>query len=283
MITNLVTNLKGIKIDEDAKGLFAFFKKKVDKLQLLKTKYDEVSKNVSFVQDFLDKHRLTLLKDISILDKMYDLNEEYYKELSMYIGAGYQRLRYIKNVELVELEREAKEKNSQSLAQKVNDLKNRINRFEKKLYDLELSKAICLQTAPQIRMVQASDEIMAEKIQSTILNTIPLWKSQMVISLGAEHSLQATKTQEAVTDFTNTLLKDNADKLKMATVEVARATERGILDIETIEYTNEKLIETLIEVRDIQREGKKNREEYRVMLHKTEEELKNRLIDASMK
>lgn len=278
LLTGVVTQLKGFNPDSQEKGLKGLFHKGSNRLEVMKTRYATVEANVENVKKSLEGHQIQLLKDIATFDQLYELNKEYYKEISMYIEAGKRRLKDAYEKELPALEKKAVETGLPTDAQAVNDFKNMINRFEKKLHDLELTQMVSLQMAPQIRMVQSSDAVMAEKIQSTITNTIPLWKSQMVISLGAEHSMQAAKAQEEVTDFTNALLKKNADALKAATVETARTSERGVVDIETLEYTNNKLIEALAEVRDIQQEGTKKRAEASQQLVALETQLKEELV-----
>ncbi|EFI41694.1 toxic anion resistance protein [Peptoniphilus sp. oral taxon 386] len=279
LLTGVVTELKNFDVDEESKGLTAFFKKTVNKTAALKTKYSKVETNVELIKKALEDHQLQLLKDIATLDQMYDLNRDYFKELSMYVEAGKKKLSMARNIELPKLEENAKVSNLPVDAQRVNDYENMISRFEKKIHDLELTKMISLQMAPQIRMVQSSNTVMVEKIQSTIVNTIPLWKSQMVLGLGAAHSMQAAKTQKEVTDFTNDLFRKNAEKLKMSTIETARASERGIVDIDTIKNTNEKLIEALTEVRRIQIEGRKKRDLASIELAAIEENLKNSLMN----
>ena len=283
MITNLIGELKNFDVDENDKGLFAFFKKGANKLQNMKTKYSKVETNVKTIQNELEKRQITLLKDVDLLNKLYDLNLKYFKELSLYILGGKKKLEEIRNGELVEAQKKAAESGLPEDAQKAKDIAAQCDRLEKKLYDLELSKTIALQTGPQIRMVQSSDTAMAEKIQSTIVNTIPLWKNQMVIAIGIEHSSQAAKAEREVNDMTNALLRKNADALKVATIESAKESERGIVDIETLKHTNEQLISTLDEVLRIQEEGKQKRAAAEVELGNIENELKQKLLEASRK
>ncbi|WP_138160424.1 toxic anion resistance protein [Peptoniphilus catoniae] len=277
LLTGLVTGLKNFDTEEE-KGFLSIFKKSANKLNSLKSKYQTVEANVDNVKKVLEDHQIRLLKDVATLDYMYDLNRDYYRELVMYIEAGKLKIERAKNVDLKALQDKAQESGLPVDAQKVNDYQNLINRFEKKLYDLELTKAISLQMAPQIRMVQSSNSIMAEKIQSTIVNTIPLWKSQMVLSLSAGHSLEAAKAQKEVTDYTNELLRKNADKVKQSTIDTSRESERGLVDIETIKYTNQALIDALNEVKKIQAEGYKKRQEASIELKKLEGDLKNSLL-----
>lgn len=283
MITNLIGELKNFEVDENEKGLFAFFKKGANKIQNIKTKYSKVETNVKTIQNELEKRQVTLLKDVDLLNKLYDLNLKYFKELSLYILGGKKKLEEIRNGELVEAQKKAAESGLPEDAQRAKDIAAQCDRLEKKLYDLELSKTIALQTGPQIRMVQSSDTAMAEKIQSTIVNTIPLWKNQMVIAIGIEHSSQAAKAEREVNDMTNALLRKNADKLKVATIESAKESERGIVDIETLKHTNEQLISTLDEVLRIQEEGKQKRAAAEVELVNIENELKQKLLEASKK
>lgn len=283
MITNLIGELKNFDVDENEKGLFAFFKKGANKLQNMKTKYSKVETNVKTIQNELEKRQVVLLKDVDLLNKLYDLNLKYFKELSLYILGGKKKLEEIRNGELVEAQKKTAESGLPEDAQKAKDIAAQCDRLEKKLYDLELSKTIALQTGPQIRMVQSSDTAMAEKIQSTIVNTIPLWKNQMVIAIGIEHSSQAAKAEREVNDMTNALLRKNADALKVATIESAKESERGIVDIETLKHTNEQLISTLDEVLRIQEEGKQKRAAAEVELGNIENELKQKLLEASRK
>ncbi|MDO4594568.1 MAG: toxic anion resistance protein [Tissierellia bacterium] len=278
LLNNIVVELKSIDDDEEEKGIRGFFKKQANKFDQMKVKYQTAEKNVEQIVKSLENHQITLLKDISLLDQMYELNEDYFKELSMYIEAGNRKLKRCYEEELPELEKRAKETNFPEDAQKVNDLQQMANRFDKKLHDLDLTRMVSLQMAPQIRMVQASNALMAEKIQTTIANTIPLWKNQMVLSLGINHSKQAIKAQNQVNEMTNKLLKSNADQLKINTIETAKASERGVVDVDTIKHTNESLISALEEVRNIQIEGKKKREEAKHELRNLEDELKKKLL-----
>ena len=279
MITDLVTELKSFDVEEEEKGLGAFFKKRANKLTALKAKYDKTEVSVSKITTALEAHQIQLIKDAQMLDRMYDMNLTYFKELSMYILAGKKKLQDARENELTELRNKALASGLPEDAQAAKDYEGLIDRFEKKLHDLELTRTVALQTAPQIRLVQGSDTVMAEKIQSTIVNTIPLWKSQMVIALGVEHSTQAAEAQRAVSDMTNELLKKNADRLKVATVEAAKESERGIVDIETLKHTNESLISTLDEVMKIQNEGRAKRAAAESELQSMENELKAKLLE----
>ena len=279
MITDLVTELKSFDVEEEEKGLGAFFKKRANKLTALKAKYDKTEVSVSKITTALEAHQIQLIKDAQMLDRMYDMHLTYFKELSMYILAGKKKLQDARENELTELRNKALASGLPEDAQAAKDYEGLIDRFEKKLHDLELTRTIALQTAPQIRLVQGSDTVMAEKIQSTIVNTIPLWKSQMVIALGVEHSTQAAEAQRAVSDMTNELLKKNADRLKVATVEAAKESERGIVDIETLKHTNESLISTLDEVMKIQNEGRAKRAAAESELQSMENELKAKLLE----
>ena len=279
LITGLVSELKSFDAEEEEKGLFGFFKKQGNKLTNLKNRYDKAEVNVDKIVDMLETHQVTLMKDIDMLDKMYEVNLMYYKELTMYILAGRKRLEEVRKGELAELIEKARKSQLPEDAQAAKDLESQCDRFEKKLHDLELTRMISIQTAPQIRMVQSSDTMMAEKIQSTIVNTIPLWKSQMVIALGVEHSTEAAKAQRAVSDMTNELLKKNAEKLKTATIETAKESERGIVDMETLKATNESLISTLDEVMKIQTEGRAKRAAAENELRSMESQLKDKLLE----
>ena len=282
MIAGLVTELKSFDADEEeSKGLFGLFKKPVDKVSTMKAKYDKAETNVDNICRILEDHQAQLLKDIAMLDRMYDMNLAYFKELTMYILAGKKRLKEVREGELAELTAKAERTGLAEDAQAARDLDEKCERFEKKIHDLELTRAVALQTAPQIRLVQDSDEVMVEKIQSTLVNTIPLWKNQMVIALGVEHSAQAARAQQEVAEMTNDLLKKNAEKLKSATVETAKAAERGIVDIETLKQTNQSLISTLDEVVKIQDEGRAKRRAAEAELGQMEDELKRKLIDMS--
>ena len=281
MITDLVTQLKSFEIDEDDKGLKALFKKSANRLEALKVRYSKAETNVQTISNELEKHQVTLMKDVEVLDKMYDMNLNYFKELTMYILAGKKRLEEERATTLVELQKKAEASGLPEDAEAAKDFANKCDRFEKKIYDLELTRTIAMQTGPQIRMVQSSDTAMAEKIQSTIVNTIPLWKNQMVIAMGIEHATQAAKAEREVNDMTNKLLRKNADALKVATIESAKEAERGIVDIETLKHTNESLISTLDEVRKIQTEGKQKRREAEAELAQIESQLKDKLIEAA--
>lgn len=281
MITNLIGELKGFEIDEKEKGLKAIFKKGSNKLTAMKAKYSKVETNVNVITTELERHETTLLKDVAMLDQMYAANLAYFKELTMYIAAGKKKLEDTRNGELVNLQNKAAESGLAEDVQAAKDLAAMCDRFEKKIYDLQLTRTIALQSGPQIRMVQASDTIMAEKIQSTIVNTIPLWKNQMIIAIGVEHSNQAAKAQREVSDMTNELLKKNADALKAATIETVKESERGIVDMETIKHTNEQLISTMDEVLRIQAEGKEKRRTAEQELSQIEQELKTKLLQAS--
>ena len=278
MITDLVTQLKNFDVAEDEKGIKALFKKSANKIEGMKAKYSKVETNVQTISNELEKHQITLMKDVELLDRMYDLNLNYYKELTMYILAGKKKLEEERNTTLVELQKKAESSGLPEDAEKAKDFANKCDRFEKKIYDLELTRTIAMQTGPQIRMVQSSDTVMAEKIQSTIVNTIPLWKNQMVIAIGIEHSTQAAQAEREVNDMTNKLLRQNADALKVATIESAKEAERGIVDIETLKHTNESLITTLDEVLKIQTEGKAKRHEAEAELAQIETQLKDKLL-----
>ena len=281
MITDLVTQLKNFDVEEEEKGLKALFKKSANKIEALKAKYSKVETNVQTISNELEKHQVTLMKDVELLDRMYDLNLNYFKELTMYILAGKKKLEEERNTTLVELQKKAAESGLPEDAEKAKDFANKCDRFEKKIYDLELTRTIAMQTGPQIRMVQSSDTVMAEKIQSTIVNTIPLWKNQMVIAIGIEHATQAAQAEREVNDMTNKLLRKNADALKTATIESAKEAERGIVDIETLKHTNESLISTLDEVLKIQTEGKTKRREAEAELAQIEAQLKDKLLQAA--
>ena len=281
MITKLIGQLKDFDVEDNEKGLFAFFKKSSNRMTELKAQYSKVETNVNVITTELEKHQITLLKDVEMLDKMYEANLAYFKELTMYIAAGKKKLSMVREGELKELQAKADASGLAEDVQAAKDLAAMCDRFEKKLYDLELTRTIALQSGPQIRMVQSSDTMMAEKIQSTIVNTIPLWKNQMVIAIGVEHAGQAAKAQREVTDMTNELLKKNADALKTATIATAKESERGIVDIETLKHTNEQLISTMDEVLRIQTEGKEKRREAEKELAGIEQELKNKMMEAS--
>lgn len=279
MLAGVVTELKSFDEEEEEKGIFGFFKKGGNKLANMKAKYDKAEVNVNRICDALEGHQIQLMKDIAMLDKMYELNTTYFKELSMYIAAGKKKLQDVATTELPKLEAKAARSGLPEDAQAVNDLNALCNRFEKKIHDLELTRTISLQMAPQIRLVQSNDTVMSEKIQSTLVNTIPLWKSQMVLAIGVENSSRAAKAQREVTDMTNELLRKNAEKLKLATVETAKESERGIVDIETLKATNESLISTLDEVMKIQQEGKEKRRTAEAELNRIENELKQKLLE----
>ena len=283
-LSSLVTELKSFDVNEDkGGGIFGFFKKGANKVTALKAKYDKAEANIDKVTKVMEGHQVTLLKDIAMLDKMYDTNLEYYKDLTLYIMAGKEKLEEAKSVELPRLLAEAEKSGLPEDSQKAKDFAERVDRFEKKIYDLELTRNISMQMAPQIRLIQNNDTTMSEKIQSTLLNTIPLWKSQMVIALGVEHAGQAAKAQREVNDMTNELLKKNAEALKQATITTAKESERGIVDIETLTKTNQMLIETLDEVVNIQQEGRVKRKEAEAELARIEDEMKNKLLEVSNK
>lgn len=278
MLTDVVSELKSFDAEEEEKGFLGFFKKTSNKISNMKTKYDKAELNVNKICKVLENHQIQLLKDVAMMDKMYEINKNYFKELSMYILAGKKKLAKVQAEELPKLVEKSTRTGLPEDAQAVNDLTAVINRFEKKIHDLELTRMISIQMAPQIRLVQGNDTVMAEKIQSTIVNTIPLWKSQMVLALGVVHSSQAAKAQREVTDMTNELLKKNAATLKLATIETAKESERGIVDIETLRTTNESLISTLDEVLRIQTEGRQKRKEAEIELNRIENELKAKLL-----
>lgn len=278
-LAELVTELKGFDAEEEKKGFLGLFKKPVDALEQMKTKYTSAEKNVDKIVAALEAHQITLMKDVAMLDQMYALNEKYYKELTMYIVAGKKRLADVRANELEELRKKAEESNSPEAAQEYNDFVNLINRFEKKIHDLELTRQISVQMGPQTRLLQNNDTLMIEKIQSSLVNTIPLWKSQMVLALGLEHSKEATRAQQEVTELTNAMLKKNADILKTSTIETAKAAERSIIDIETLQHTNRQLIATLDEVMKIQTDGAAKRRAAEEELGKIEGELKQKLLE----
>lgn len=277
LLSGVVQELKNFD-DEEEKGFFGIFKKQANKLQNLKSKYASAETNVNQICKVLEGHQVQLMKDIALLDKMYELNLTYFKELTMYIMAGKKKLKDVREKDLAEMKLKAQRSGLAEDAQAARDLESMCLRFEKKIHDLELTRMVSIQTAPQIRLVQNNDTIMAEKIQSTIVNTIPLWKSQMVLALGVAHSRQAAEAQREVTDMTNELLRKNAETLKMATVETAKESERGIVDMETLKATNESLISTLDEVMQIQEDGRRKRQEAEVELRKMEQELKDKLL-----
>ena len=277
-LSSLVVELKGFGKEEE-KGVFGFFKKKRNELEAMKVAYTKAEANVDKIVQVLENHQVTLMKDIAMLDQMYDLNTKYYKELTMYILAGKKRLAQVRENELEQLRRKAAETGAQEDAQAYNDLANMCSRFEKKIHDLELTRMISIQMGPQTRLIQNNDSLMLEKIQSSLVNTIPLWKSQMVLSLGLEHSRQATAAQSAVTNMTNELLQKNADMLKMGTIETAKEAERSVVDIQTLQHTNQQLISTLDEVMKIQQDGAQKRREAEVELGRIEGELKQKLLE----
>ncbi len=280
MLSDLVVELKGLNFEEnEKKGFLGFFKKTQTRIAELKAQYDKAEVNVDNISQMLEQHWITLNKDIALMDKMYEMNQGYYKELTMYILAGKLRLEELRTKDLPALQAKAQESGLAEDAQAANDFANMIGRFEKKLHDLELTRVISIQMAPQIRMIQNNDSLMAEKIQTSTVNTIPLWKSQMVLALSLEHSKQAMEAQRQVTDVTNDLLKKNAETLRMGSVDVARESERGIVDLETLQHTNEQLIATLEEVRQIQDEGRTKRAEAEVELGRIEGELKQKLLE----
>ena len=279
MLSSLVIDLKSFDVTEQDKGFKGLFKKSSNKITSMKAKYDKAEVNVNNVCTALENHQVTLMKDIALLDKMYAVNLTYFKELSMYILAGKKKLEEVRNGELAAAVAKANASNLPEDAQAAKDLQSMCDRFEKKIHDLELTRMISIQTAPQIRMVQNNDTLMAEKIQSTIVNTIPLWKSQMVLALGIEHSAQAAKAQREVTDMTNELLRKNADILKTATIDTAKESERGIVDLETLKHTNESLISTFDEVLKIQTEGREKRRNAEAEMQRMEDELKKKLLE----
>ena len=277
LIVNVVGELKSFD-KEEQKGFLGFFKKQTDKLELMKARYDKAEGNVEKISDALQQHQVRLLKDSAVLDKMYEQNLAYFKELTMYILAGKQKLQEVREGKLRQLEQTAQQTGLAEDAQAARDLAEKCNRFEKKIYDLELTRTISIQTAPQIRMIQNNDTVMVEKIQTTLVNTIPLWKNQMVLALGIAHSTEAAQAQRQVNDVTNALLKANAEKLHMASVETAKEAERGIVDIETLKKTNADLIQTLDDVMKIQADGRAQRQAAEAEMAKMEEDLKNKLL-----
>ena len=279
MLSSLVIDLKSFDVTEQDKGFKGLFKKSSNKITSMKAKYDKAEVNVNNVCTALENHQVTLMKDIALLDKMYAVNLTYFKELSMYILAGKKKLEEVRNGELAAAVAKANASNLPEDVQAAKDLQSMCDRFEKKIHDLELTRMISIQTAPQIHMVQNNDTLMAEKIQSTIVNTIPLWKSQMVLALGIEHSAQAAKAQREVTDMTNELLRKNADILKTATIDTAKESERGIVDLETLKHTNESLISTFDEVLKIQTEGREKRRNAEAEMQRMEDELKKKLLE----
>ena len=278
LISGVVGELKNFDVEED-RGFFGFFKKQSSKIENMKNKYAKAEVNVEKITDALEQHQVRLMKDSAMLDKMYEQNLNYFKELTMYILAGKKKLEETRNGKLLELQNKAAMSGLPEDAQAAKDLDEKCNRFEKKLHDLELTRTISMQTAPQIRLIQNNDTSMVEKIQTTIVNTIPLWKSQMVLALGIAHSTEAAQAQKQVTDLTNELLRKNAETLHMATVETAKASERGIVDIETLQKTNADLIQTLDDVMRIQKEGREKRRAAELEMRKMEDELKKKLLE----
>ena len=277
-LSSLVVELKTFG-EEEKSGIFGFFQKKKKEAMALKASYDKAEANVDKIVAVLENHQLTLMKDIAMLDQMYQLNTKYYKELTMYILAGKKALDKARSETLAQLQQTATQTKTQEAAQQYNDFANQCNRFEKKIHDLELTRMVSIQMGPQTRLIQNNDALMLEKIQSSLVNTIPLWKSQMVLALGLEHSRQAAAAQSAVSDMTNQLLQKNADMLHMGTVEAARESERGIVDLETLQHTNQQLISTLDEVMEIQTQGAQKRREAEVELARIEGELKQKLLE----
>ena len=279
VLSSVVTELKDFDVQEQEKGFLSFFKKSANKITALQTKYDKAEANVDKIVEVLEGHQIQLMKDTAMLDQMYEMNVVYFKELSMYIIAGKRKLEEVRGGELAELMAKAQASSLQEDAQAANDLANLCDRFEKKIYDLELTRMISIQMAPQIRLIQNNNAVMSDKIQSTIVNTIPLWKSQMVLALGVEHSRQAAAAQRQVTDMTNELLKRNSETLKLATIDTAKESERGVVDMDTLKQTNENLISTLDEVLRIQDEGRQKRREAEAELAQIEGQLKNKLLE----
>lgn len=278
LISNVVGELKDFDVQEEGK-FFGFFRKQTSKIENLKNKYDKAQANVEKITDSLQQHQVRLMKDSAMLDKMYEQNLNYFKELTMYIFAGKKKLEETRNGKLAEMKNKAALSGLPEDAQAARDLDEKCSRFEKKLHDLELTRTIAMQTAPQIRLIQNNDTVMVEKIQTTIVNTIPLWKSQMVLALGIAHSAEAAQAQRQVTDITNELLRKNAETLHMATVETAKESERGIVDLETLQKTNADLIQTLDDVMRIQMEGRQKRQAAEMEMHRMEEELKRKLLE----
>lgn len=278
LISNVVGELKDFDVQEEGK-FFGFFRKQTSKIENLKNKYDKAQANVEKITDSLQQHQVRLMKDSAMLDKMYEQNLNYFKELTMYILAGKKKLEETRNGKLAEMKNKATLSGLPEDAQAARDLDEKCSRFEKKLHDLELTRTIAMQTAPQIRLIQNNDTVMVEKIQTTIVNTIPLWKSQMVLALGIAHSAEAAQAQRQVTDITNELLRKNAETLHMATVETAKESERGIVDLETLQKTNADLIQTLDDVMRIQMEGRQKRQAAEMEMHRMEEELKRKLLE----
>ena len=278
LISNVVGELKDFDVQEEGK-FFGFFRKQTSKIENLKNKYDKAQANVEKITDSLQQHQVRLMKDSAMLDKMYEQNLNYFKELTMYILAGKKKLEETRNGKLAEMKNKAALSGLPEDAQAARDLDEKCSRFEKKLHDLELTRTIAMQTAPQLRLIQNNDTVMVEKIQTTIVNTIPLWKSQMVLALGIAHSAEAAQAQRQVTDITNELLRKNAETLHMATVETAKESERGIVDLETLQKTNADLIQTLDDVMRIQMEGRQKRQAAEMEMHRMEEELKRKLLE----
>lgn len=282
-LTRVIGELKNFDAQEEQKGIFGFFKKSANKVAALKTKYNKAETNIESICKVLEGHQIQLMKDSAMLDQMYKMNENYFKELTMYIIAGKRKLEYAKNAELPAMMTKAKATGLDEDLNAANDYASLIAHFEKKIYDLELTRAISMQTAPQIRLIQNNDVLMSEKIQSMLVNTVPLWKSQMVIALGIEHSNRAAQAQKAVTDMTNELLTRNAEQLKTATVETAKQMERGVVDVETLQHTNDLLISTIDEVMQIQEEGRQKREAAEGALLQMENDLKGKLLEINSK
>lgn len=278
-LSNVVTELKSFDVAEEEKGIFSFFKRSSNKITAMQAKYNKVEENVDKICQVLEGHQVQLMKDTAMLDQMYEMNAVYFKELCLYIIAGKRKLEEVRNGELAQLMAKAQKSGLQEDAQAANDLANLCNRFEKKIHDLELTRMISIQMAPQIRLIQNNNTMMSDKIRSTLVNTIPLWKSQMVLALGVEHSRQAAEAQRQVTDMTNELLKRNSETLKMATIATAKESEQGVVDMETLRQTNENLISTLDEVMRIQDEGRQKRREAEVELARIEGQLKNKLLE----
>lgn len=281
MLTGVITELKGFGEEEEKGGFLGLFRKSSNQITALKARYDKAEANVNKIVKAMESHQMVLLKDVAMLDKMYEENLDYFKQLTLYIIAGKRKLEEAKTVELPKLLAKAEETGLQEDSQAARDYSAMIERFEKKIYDLELTRTIAMQMAPQIRLIQSNDTVMAEKIQSTLVNTIPLWKSQMVIAIGLDHSQDAAKAQREVTDMTNSLLMKNAEALKIATVESAKESERGIVDIETLTSTNQMLIETFDEVKKIQDEGRSKRQAAEAELGRIETEMKDKILQIS--
>ena len=283
MLSSVVVELRQFDPNNDKGGFFGFFNKGKNKIESLKARYDKVEVNVDKIADMLEEHQITLMKDTTMLEQMYDLNETYFKELSMYIVAGKKKLQKIYDEDLAQLRAKAQETKRSEDIQAAKDLSAYCDRFNKKLYDLQLSRMVSIQTAPQLRLLQNNNTLMVEKIQSTLMNTIPLWKNQMVIALGLDHATQAAKAQREVSQATNQLLTNNAEALHTATVETAKESERGIVDIETLQHTNEKLIQTFDEVMQIQQEGREKRAKAEQELRVIEDELKQKILEMAQK